>query len=183
MIIAQRILLVIIVLMVSVPYSTQPASACSCAPSTPEEMLDRSEAAFIGKVVSKVIPSREGNWSSIDPVSYTFEIELVAKGHLSDYEVVHSVRSGASCGFEGVVPSGGRTGILLRTDNAGNYTSGLCSTISPDDLLTVSTLVAPQPNVLHGWLPVFVRSLRHAFTELLLDLHLISESRIIGSAR
>ena len=124
-------------------WPVEPAFACSCVPRDPGPMLENSDAAFIGQVVSYVDPPMDGIWSSSDPVTYTFAVESVAKGDLSATVQVISAFSGASCGFEGGIRNGERAGILLRIGDDGNYTSGLCSTLSPDEMASVSELTKP----------------------------------------
>ena len=159
---ATRDLLVVAILSVAIPMSTQPTFACSCARMDPDEMLARTEAAFVGRVVSKIDPPKE-RMSSWDPVIYTFVVDSVAKGSLPDLVVVRSENSGASCGFEGGIPKSDQWGILLRHDDDGNYKSGLCSTISPGDLLTVAEFTEPDPSPIHRWLPIFSNLVRRVF--------------------
>jgi hypothetical protein len=139
-----RILVVLILLVTMTTWSVVPASACSCIPPDPGPMLERSEAAFIGRVVSHVDPPLDGMIrSSADLVTYTFAVESVAKGDLAEFVQVLSPISGASCGFEGGIPNGDRAGILLQIGDDGNYTSGLCSTLDPGALASVSVLTTP----------------------------------------
>ena len=53
--------------------------------------------------------------------------------------------SEASCGFEGGVRNGDRSGILLLIDDDGNFSSGLCSTLEPGEMASVSILTTPVP--------------------------------------
>ncbi|MBN4064896.1 hypothetical protein JYU04_04080 [Dehalococcoides mccartyi] len=100
-------------------------------------------------------------------MTYTFAVDAVAKGSLSEFVVVQSSASGASCGFEGPLANvGGYSGILLRFDDNGNYASGLCSTISPPDLYkSVDNMTKPEPSAIHQWIPYFSNTLRNLFTE------------------
>lgn len=126
-------------------WSIEPAFACSCALRDPETRLENSEAAFIGRVISRVNPPQKQIMSSADPVTYVFAVEYVAKGNLANFVEVLSPFSGASCGFEDGIPEGKRSGILLRIDDYGNYQSGLCSTLEPGELASVSILTTPVP--------------------------------------
>lgn len=140
-----RVLAVLLLLTTMATWAIEPASACSCVTSDPGEMLERSEAAFIGRVVSRVEPPRGEIWSSADLVTYTFAVESVAKGNLPEIVEVLSPISSASCGFGDVVQEGSRLAITLRTDNGGNYQSGFCSTMVPSDMASVSVMREPAP--------------------------------------
>jgi hypothetical protein len=56
------------------------ALAASCAPRETHEILDRSDAAFVGQIVSHVGPEQKEMMTSADPVTYTFDVEAVVKG-------------------------------------------------------------------------------------------------------
>jgi hypothetical protein len=66
-------------------WSIVPASACSCVQSDAGEKIERSEAAFIGEIVSRVEPLRGEIRSPADLVTYTFAVESVAKGDLTEF--------------------------------------------------------------------------------------------------
>ncbi len=141
-----RVLAVLLLLATMATWSVLPASACSCVQSDAEEKIERSEAAFIGRIVSRVEPVREGEiWSSADLVTYTFEVESVAKGVVTEYVDVLSPISGASCGFGDVAQVGSRMAITMRTDNDGNYHGGLCSVVVPSEMADVGVMTDPAP--------------------------------------
>jgi hypothetical protein len=177
-----RVLIILILLITAIPTPMKSAEAYACANEDPEVRIARADAAFVGRVVARNDPPMDGMWSSIDPVYYTFLVESVAKGDLADFEVVWSPVSGASCGFEGAPRRGGRTGILLRFDNDVNYTSGLCNTMSPDDLASVAEFSEPRQSAIHQWMPMFTRSFLDAVHELLSVLERFSTTRSITSA-
>jgi hypothetical protein len=123
----------------------EPASACSCVQSDAGEKIERSEAAFIGRIVSRVEPFRGDIWSSADLVTYTFEVESVAKGDLTEFLDVLSPIGGATCGFGDVARVGSRMAITTWTDEEGNYQSGSCSVMVPSEMISVSVMRDPAP--------------------------------------
>ncbi|MBT3555818.1 MAG: hypothetical protein HOF01_07860 [Chloroflexi bacterium] len=175
-----RILAVVILVSASLAtWAADSASACSCARPDPKEprekysreQIEKSAGAFVGRVVSKIDPLQtENEWSSGNTVIYTFSVDSIAKGNLTDYVVVRSAVHGATCGFEGGIPKGDQAGILLRVDDDGNYTSGLCSTMDIDDMKSVVQLSEPDPNlIVHRWLPLLTNLLRRLFSEFVSD--------------
>jgi hypothetical protein len=79
-----------------------PSFACSCALAGTEQYVDVADAVFTGTVTDKEPPPKRPMMSSMDPVTYTFDVERAFKGDLSDPLPVLSAMSGASCGLEGV---------------------------------------------------------------------------------
>lgn len=79
-----------------------PSFACSCAMAGTEQYVSGADAVFTGTVTDKEPPSQRPVMSSMDPVTYTFDVERAFKGDLSDPLPVRSAMSGASCGLEGV---------------------------------------------------------------------------------
>lgn len=108
------------------------ASACSCVPFAPEEALERSDAAFVGRLVGRsgLVSSALGG-----EARWTFEVERSVKGDLGERVAVRSPVSGAACGFE--LAEGERAGVLIRLEG-GEATGGLCTTMNPDVLLVAS---------------------------------------------
>jgi hypothetical protein len=76
-----------------------PASACSCAGGTTQEFLDRADAVFTGRLISREEP-RGTIISSADPALHVFAVETVVKGTAHEQQVVLSPVSGATCGLE-----------------------------------------------------------------------------------
>lgn len=141
-----RILAAITLLAVAitwVPWSVQPAAACTCAQRDPVTMLNEADAAFVGRPIAQEIPNDGPVISSADPVVYTFEVEQAVKGDMGDQVQVHSLRYGMSCGLEFFSPERNRSGILLSLNEDGSYSSGLCSMVDPDILITVSQPLPP----------------------------------------
>jgi hypothetical protein len=106
-----------------------PASACSCAGGDPRDMLSESDGAIVGTYVSRrpADPAEE-----FGDTIYTFEVDEEVKGDFEETLDVHSGSNGASCGFE--IEPGATIGMFLYSNEAGEWTSGLCNTISPRGL-------------------------------------------------
>jgi hypothetical protein len=79
-----------------------PSFACSCAMAGTEQYVDGADAVCTRTVTDKEPPPQRPVMSSMDPVTYTFDVERAFKGDLSDPLPVLSASSGASCGLEGV---------------------------------------------------------------------------------
>lgn len=137
-----RIIAVILLIATSTVWAAQPAAACSCAGGDPRDRLEESDAAFVGRYVSREPSDEPGNHGLYNTV-YTFEVETVVKGDLNEQIEVYSSGHGASCGFEGGVLDGDISGILLRQHEDGTYRGGLCGTVDPDILLRVSSPLPP----------------------------------------
>lgn len=76
-----------------------PASACSCAGGTTQEFLDRADAVFTARLVSREEPAGP-IISSADPALHVFAVETVYKGTAHEQQDVLSPVSGATCGLE-----------------------------------------------------------------------------------
>ena len=112
---------------------TDVAIACSCEGVNPKRDLRKSDAAFVGIVLShRRVRANEPVLSSpADPTFWTFSVERAVKGKLPRRLVVTTASSGAACGLE--LEQGQRTGLLLRRDGS-EYESGLCYQADPDVL-------------------------------------------------
>jgi hypothetical protein len=108
--------------------------ACSCAMGDPRSALAESDAAFVGRLMSKEAPKGEGGgiFSSGEQVTYTFSVERSVKGELGKTVDVEAAVEGASCGIE--AEPGQRIGLLLY-GSAPQWTSNLCSQMDPDALI------------------------------------------------
>lgn len=108
--------------------------ACSCAVGDPGSALAESDAAFVGRLVSKEAPKGEGGgmFSSGEQVTYRFSVERSVKGELGKTVDVEAAVEGASCGIEAA--PGQRIGLLLYGSKA-QWTSNLCSQMDPDVLI------------------------------------------------
>lgn len=120
------------------------ALACSCAMGDPRTSLARSDAAFVGRLVSREAPKGEGNgvYSSAEQVTYTFSVERSVKGDLGKTVDVESAANGASCGIEAGV--GQRIGMLL-TRSGDQWNGSLCSQMDPDVLIRAAGPL-PKPD-------------------------------------
>jgi hypothetical protein len=78
-----------------------PAYACSCAAASEKQHLADADVVFKGTLIKRVAPpARDGIRSSMDPVTYIFDVTRSYKGSTSDPQRVRSAMSGASCGIE-----------------------------------------------------------------------------------
>ena len=137
-----RILAVVALLATSAVWAVKPAAACSCPPPDAQNLLEKYDAAFVGRAVSVTEPRpHDGTWSSAAPVVYTFDVTVPVKGDLGEQVEVHSAWMSASCGLGFNSADGRYTGLVLRLDDEGKYHSGLCMMVEPDDLV----LAAAQP--------------------------------------
>ncbi len=91
--------LVVATVMVVAP--AEVALACSCAPAPSDEVaLGGAEAVFAGMVVGRSDPNEGAAIiGSGDRITWTFEVDAVAKGEVGAQQEVVSARNGASCGF------------------------------------------------------------------------------------
>lgn len=111
-----------------------PASACSCAGGTTQEFLDRADAVFTGRLVS-----RESVGAG-DAALHVFAVDTVVKGTAREQQGVLSPDSGASCGLElsGDGPfvvfatrSAELGGAPFATPGNGQYAAFLCGGTAP----------------------------------------------------
>lgn len=115
------------------------AEACSCALLDPAQMLEDSEAAFVGTLVeAPAEPIAAGGFEGV----WVFAVEEWVKGDLGPQIGVHSPLDGAACGLEMV--EGQRAGVFLHNES-GHPASNLCSVTTPDALLS-----ADRPLVVDG---------------------------------
>ncbi|TQN41008.1 hypothetical protein FHU33_0360 [Blastococcus colisei] len=76
-----------------------PASACSCVPQTTQQYVERADAVFTARLVSREEP-RGTVVSSADPALHVFAVDTVFKGTVAAEQEVVSPVSGATCGLE-----------------------------------------------------------------------------------
>jgi hypothetical protein len=76
-----------------------PASACSCVGGTTQQFLDRADAVFTARLVSRQEPP-EPVLSSADPALHVFAVDTVFKGTAHEQQAVLSPMSGPTCGLE-----------------------------------------------------------------------------------
>lgn len=78
-----------------------PAHACSCLGASDAAHFKTAQAVFTGSLIGREAPNEGARiQSSADPVFYTFAVDRVYKGKITDPQRVESVVSGASCGLE-----------------------------------------------------------------------------------
>lgn len=120
-----------------------PAYACSCQADIPiEKWLAESDAAFVGVYTGSDAPPAGG--PLVNPnreVVNHFQVERGVKGNFGDEVDVSSSGSGASCGLE--LTAGDRTGLMLRRDDAGGWTSSLCGQLGAEELLAFAGASSP----------------------------------------
>jgi hypothetical protein len=119
------------------------AAACSCMPSTPEESLERSHAAFVGTVVDAVQIERGD--SPGPAVAYAFAVEAVARGARGPQATVVAGVGEAACGITFQI--GQRWLIFARTE-AGRLATGLCDGnvgLGPDEPAPLLGLEPVEP--------------------------------------
>jgi hypothetical protein len=135
---ARRSAVVPLLALLLVLATAQAAHACSCAPGDPRDALHRSDGAFVGAFVGR---------TEVDDQTaiYSFEVETTVKGTIGPTVDVRSASNGASCGLE--VGIGQRIGLLLDIADDGAWTSGLCSQIDPEVLLTAAQPLPPPDGV------------------------------------
>jgi hypothetical protein len=93
----QVVLVVLAVLLVSVWVDVRPAYACSCVGWSTRQAFAAADAVFVGKVAER---------SEADEiVQIRFQVDRVYKGTVYADQVVDTVTSSASCGFEAKVGS------------------------------------------------------------------------------
>lgn len=84
-------------LLVTAPLST--VLACSCMQATIPESVGFADVVFIGTAVAVEMPPPGDVVNTMDPVHYSFDVDQVFKGPLTEAEVVTSTAmDGASCG-------------------------------------------------------------------------------------
>ncbi|MDQ3944143.1 MAG: hypothetical protein M3357_03110 [Actinomycetota bacterium] len=128
----------------------RPAGACTCAPFDTRAELAASDAAFVGRFMSRTDPPAAlGGTPAEGDTIYRFRVDHAVKGSLGSEVEVRSPGSEASCGLS--APSGRPVGVLLA-ERDGHYHGDLCRQPSPERLLRAAEpLPAPE-----GRLPPWV---------------------------
>jgi hypothetical protein len=102
----------------------QPALACSCPmPTGLDSFASRASMVFTGVVTAVSGPPFGLTCSSASPVGVTFNVETVYKGDVPRTISVHTVASGASCGFTFEV---GKRYTVFPWALDGKLDAGLC---------------------------------------------------------
>lgn len=106
----------------------QPAAwACSCAGGTRAELFDRADHVFVGVVIGAADPGadQEGPVSTGREITWTFDVDAVEKGDVTDPVDVGSAADGVSCGY--VFSEGVRYRVYVHQARDGGLQTGLCS--------------------------------------------------------
>lgn len=132
-----------------------PAFACSCKISSPQEMFDAADAVFVGTATSIEDSNAAGpTFSSVDPITVTFDVSEIRKGTVPATARVRTARSSASCGYE--FAEGGRYLVYAGVGPDGAWATGLCSGTTglalPDPKPT--TVAAPTTTTVAATPPV-----------------------------
>jgi hypothetical protein len=109
------------------------AAACSCVPVKPATQLERSDGAFVGRLLeAKRLDDGDGIISTADPTNYVYRVGLVAKqgsGLRRGRRVtVRSVYGGSSCGLSN---TRGRLFGLFVERRGRRWHGSACSEVSP----------------------------------------------------
>ena len=124
------------------------ASACSCAPATTAELVERADVVFTGTLVSReVLPAAPGVWSSEAPAVHVFAVETYLKGTAAARQPVVSADSSASCGLD--LSGDGPFLVHATRTPDGQLTAGLCGGTALADV----RLVTDVRTVLAGGTP------------------------------
>lgn len=129
-----RLATVLVIFAAALVIAPERARACSCEMPDPYRQLERTDAAFVGELVSRPEDAIGENGD------YIFSVEQVVKGDLPGTVTVRSPLDGAACGIEAAV--GQRIGLFLRRDGS-HWEGGLCDQVDPDALLMASKPLPP----------------------------------------
>ena len=99
---------------------SRPAGACSCVAYDDARALAAADAAFVGTVASVDRPQQLS--SSLDPVTWKFDVEGVFKGDVAAHQEIVSASSSASCGIE--LDVGARYLVFGRLGDASSVPKG-----------------------------------------------------------
>lgn len=136
-------------LIVHIGLSATPAQACTCTTESEAEAFAWADVVFEGKVLSVVFPPMDDQWSTADPVTWTFDVSEVYKGEAADIQEVVSALDSASCGVD-LSPEETYVVFALEQDRALDLTDGqlsthLCSGTRPARHEPVAVASQPSP--------------------------------------
>lgn len=105
-----------------------PAWACSCAPTSVQQSLDRADAVFTGTVTR----SDRNGYGADAQLELRFDVSRVFKGQVYDDQVLFTAPDGGGCGLEAEVGSSWLIFATTVYDGSGDQlvshlTSDLCS--------------------------------------------------------
>ena len=110
-------------LLAAVPLST--TLACSCAQATIPDSVGWADVVFTGKAVAVEAPPPGDVVNTIDPVHYSFVVDRVFKGPITDSEIVATTQmDGASCGTSFGVDE---RWLVFANFSEDGISTGLCS--------------------------------------------------------
>lgn len=115
--------------------TASPSFACSCIMNGIEQHVEGAEVVVTGTVTEITPPPQRRVMSSMDPATYTVEVEDVHKGDVGETIAVLSPNSGASCGLEGI-EEGGRYVVFASHQSMGSrdpdqWWANLCGGTAP----------------------------------------------------
>lgn len=119
-----------------------PARACSCVGLMVRDAVREAEGALVGTVIGRKDPVGGAIFGG-GSTEFTIDVEVAITGELGDEVVVVSPSSGGTCGLG--VGVGQRVGLLLYVTKRGAWSSSLCSTVDPDELIA-ATQPLPAPD-------------------------------------
>ena len=116
-----------------------PAQACTCATTSLEDQVERSEFVFLGTETSrKTHPDREQN-----PIAVTFAIDTVYKGHVLEEFTAYIAADGGACGIGPLAER--RLVAVLTSPRAGGAAIGICGSIADPTLVAALFEGLPAP--------------------------------------
>ena len=128
-------MLVLMMLLVGIIFSTGTAQACSCAAGSPQQHFRGADAVFTGEIVDRTGQRRidYGQASGPGEFTYTVAVDRVFKGGVAETQEFVSGTDGASCGV--VFPQDGSItvfGQIVKGQTGGQgeapqYFTNLCS--------------------------------------------------------
>lgn len=135
-----RILAALLLAILPVLATASPAAACSCAYDNAAQNLERTDAAFVGQIISTTqieYPVLDGEVSP-QALSHIFEVESVIRGEFEQVTEVIAPVHGGVCGLPAVITRGARAGIFVRINDDGRFESNFCSFAGAKELLALA---------------------------------------------
>lgn len=130
-----RAMLVLMMLLVGMIFSTGTAQACSCAAGSPQQHFRGADAVFIGEIVDRSGKRWNDYGEARGPGEFTYTVDVgeVFKGEVAKTQQFVSGTDGAACGV--VFPQDGSImvfGQIVKGQSGGKgeapqYSTDLCS--------------------------------------------------------
>ena len=126
----RRVSVIAVVVLTGMLVGVEDAAACSCVPFSAKKLLKRADGAFNGRLLS--VQRVEGTGEA----ALRYRVGVVAKGPFRRGRVVtvFSTDGDTICGLPQTI--GSLYGLFVSSE-AGRWTGGLCSTISPSKMRRV----------------------------------------------